>query len=204
MNIVRLTMFLFTFSMVECYSQTTEPLSEDNFYNIGVSGNYYKDLDNEMDYFLGTWIHDDGDNQFTLFIKKEERVPFNGSFKDMLVGEYRFVQNGIEKVNSLNLLDTRSGRAHLIHGNSIVYNCWYLNAKNCRDGEPRFVLRIDIPNVDRPLGTISLHKPAVNRSLGQELLIGEMVFEFLGHLQIGESLPEIDLPWQEDYLFVRQ
>jgi len=200
-SILKLIVLLFI--LTNANAQRILPLEEDNFGNMGVSGNYYKDLDHEMNYFVGTWMHDDGNMQFKITIKKEEGVPFNGSLKDMLVGEYSLTIDGVEKINTLTLINQRAGRNHLIHGNSILYNCRYPDATQCRDGDPRFRLTMKYPDVADPLGNIYLHKPA-NETIGNDQLIGSMSFKYYSSLNVGETVPEIDLPWKADFKFIRQ
>jgi hypothetical protein len=69
---------------------------------------YYKDLENELNRFEGTWKYENGNNSLTVkFIKKEEMFVDYGDisyYVDFLVGEYRYVENGIEKINTLSNL----------------------------------------------------------------------------------------------------
>jgi hypothetical protein len=194
--------------MISLYSciataQTVLPLTEDNWGNLGVADNYYKDIDNDMDYFVGTWIHDKGTTSLKIILKKEERVAFGGSFKDMLVGEYVYYENGKEIVNSINMIDQRSGMEHLIHGNTIRFNCTFPKVDNCKSGAPRFRLHFKDPDYGDPLGTLDLYLPR-NKLLGPDRLMGSLRFKYYSALKVGETFPEINLPWQAEFVFIRQ
>ncbi|MFD2586541.1 DUF6705 family protein [Croceitalea marina] len=63
---------------------------------------YYKDVDNNLDPLVGTWKWQEGNNSLTVEFKKVERAPFGGeSVKDILIGGYTYIKNGVECTNSL-------------------------------------------------------------------------------------------------------
>jgi hypothetical protein len=70
-----------------------------------IQGAYYKDTQNEFNRFVGEWKYKNGnDTLIVRIIKKEMQFIDYGHisvYEDFLVGEYRFVQNGIEKINTL-------------------------------------------------------------------------------------------------------
>jgi hypothetical protein len=76
-------------------------------------GAYYKDLDNDYDRFEGTWEYHNGMDTLKIVLVKREMQYIDNSgysigpsyYQDMLVGEYRYVENGIEKVNTLGYLN---------------------------------------------------------------------------------------------------
>ncbi|MDP2160056.1 MAG: hypothetical protein Q8K02_06210 [Flavobacterium sp.] len=77
--------------------------SPDNFPQSGV---YYKDLNSVLDPFVGTWRYSSGNNEFEIVLEKKLESSQNGYYyRDMLIGSYRYVVNGIEKVNVLNTHD---------------------------------------------------------------------------------------------------
>jgi len=74
-----------------------------------VAGAYYKDLQNDMNRFVGEWKCEQGlDTLIVKIVKKEMQFIDYGYisvYEDFLVAEYRYVENGIEKINTLpNLL----------------------------------------------------------------------------------------------------
>lgn len=75
----------------------------DNFPALGV---YYKDLNNILNDFVGTWKYSKDDNLFEIILEKKFMSSLNGYYyMDMLIGSYRYVENGIEKVNVINTHD---------------------------------------------------------------------------------------------------
>lgn len=85
---------------------------------------YEKDVNNEFGKFTGTWTYANGDTELTFKLKKEEHYlsPSN-YYTDMLVGEYKYVENGLQKVNTLSDFDstTLSGYDHRISGGIFVH-----------------------------------------------------------------------------------
>ena len=67
-----------------------------------VAGAYYKDVDHYFDQFLGTWSYTEGTTILKVsFIKKEMMNVYNEYYEDFLVGEFQYIENGVEKVNTL-------------------------------------------------------------------------------------------------------
>jgi len=71
----------------------------------GEDGYYFKDINNDLNPFEGTWVYSNGDTFFTLILQKKSlsHVSSNLSnyYTDALIGEYKYVENGIEKINTL-------------------------------------------------------------------------------------------------------
>ena len=105
MKHILLTLFLFTMALFTCKAQTIKhlyldgPGREDNV--------YYKDIDNDFNRFEGTWLLTNGTTTLTIILEKKvmsyiQNVMSNTNYyRDALVGEYRYVENGIEKINTL-------------------------------------------------------------------------------------------------------
>ena len=67
-------------------------------------GCYLKDVENKFQPFVGTWEWTDGSSTFTIVIEKLELVfkPHSNIYSDYLIGKYKYVENGVEIVNTLN------------------------------------------------------------------------------------------------------
>ncbi len=117
------TLILITIaSFLSCKAQTIVPLyGSDDFDD---NSNFYlKDVHDNFNKFEGRWKYTENNISFTLLFKKELKVPTSsGLFVDYLLGEYQYVENGVEKVNTLNLIDSSSIQyyEHLITGSSLV------------------------------------------------------------------------------------
>ena len=77
--------------------------------SIDVPGAYYKDLQDDFQRFIGEWKYEQGlDTLIVKIVKKEMQFINYGHisvYEDYLVAEYRYVDNGVEKINTLpNLL----------------------------------------------------------------------------------------------------
>lgn len=81
--------------------------------SMDVLGAYYKDLQNDMNRFEGEWKYEQGNNLLIVKIQKKEMqfidYGYISVYEDFLVAEYRYVENGVEKINTLsNLLINHS------------------------------------------------------------------------------------------------
>lgn len=105
-------------------------------------GAYVKDQNNEMDKYIGTWQFTNGTDVLTIILQKKTHV-FDGEYyEDLLVGEYSFISNGIEIVNTLPLLNdtTIIGREHSISGNFPINRLLWAKCLECGLNEKRFAL----------------------------------------------------------------
>lgn len=87
--------------------------------------NYYrKDINNVLNQFEGTYILDDGTNYLKIVFQKKIMQHIGDTYQDILIGEYQFKQNGIEKINTLNKLTEQLPNAyhHTIDGNRYLTN----------------------------------------------------------------------------------
>jgi hypothetical protein len=85
-------------------AQTIVPLSSATPDDYG-NNNYIKDTTGVLNAFVGTWQWTDGNNTFTLkFVKKTQWNPqnFNNYKKDIILGSYQNIQNGIVTYDNLN------------------------------------------------------------------------------------------------------
>jgi len=137
-------------SICSCKAQTIVPYySEENIF-VKNSGDYYKDVDNDFNPFIGTWKWEDGGNSLTLILKKEENIFIEsvGYFKDLLVGEYQYIEGGVELVNTLSNISnpTIIGRQHIISGMLIMSKYNRPTCEDCAESERRIKLNIKHPD----------------------------------------------------------
>ncbi len=118
-------------------------------------GAYYKDIDNELNVFEGTYLYTNGTTSLKITLLKKV-MQYNGSFyEDFLVGEYQYIENGVEKVNSLPSININYNNQffHYIYGNSLI------RAKNrpkCNDCDDLDGLRV----------RLTIKEPISNRYCG--------------------------------------
>lgn len=109
-RIKQLLLVLITITSLNCKSQTPIlPLHGNPAY--GETENaYYKDLEGFHNQYFGTWLYTNGNTSLKLVFQNKPMVFINGAFgtfyEDVLIGEYRYVENGVEKINTLSNLNS--------------------------------------------------------------------------------------------------
>lgn len=89
-----------------------------------ISNVYYKDTNNLLNQFEGTYVLDDGVNYLKIVFQKKEMEFIGNIYEDVLIGEYQYKHNGIEIINTLNKLQQSfpNYSYHSIDGNHFLYN----------------------------------------------------------------------------------
>lgn len=94
-------------STTACKAQNIIKSIYDDGY-LSEQGVYYKDTYNDYDTFEGTWIYTNGNTTLTIVLMKKELKHIYDShfnyYADAIVGEYRYEENGVEVINTLNNL----------------------------------------------------------------------------------------------------
>lgn len=120
------------------------------------NGAYFKDVNEELNKFEGEWKYSMGSIVFTIILQKKTMLYDGEHYEDLLIGEYKYLSNGITLVNTLALLDDISivGGYHNISGRTISYNDDSPICSDCNKGERRINLFFDDP--DRPYLSASI------------------------------------------------
>ena len=108
-------------------------------------GAYYKDIDNILDDFEGTWISTiNRSSSLTITLEKIEQNQSGPYYEDLIIGRYKYIVNGEELVNTIPnlLIDYQDQRAHDIFGNSIIDNLQPPICTDCASNEKRLRLGI--------------------------------------------------------------
>lgn len=138
---------------------------------------YYKDVNNLLNQFEGTYLYTNGNDSLTIvFVKKT--MQYNSAFyEDLIIGEYRYVENGIEKINSLQNLTTiyPNVRMHEISGNSIRKNESKPPCTDCAVNEKRLSASFsdDIRNISSQL---TIRKITINGQEAIKIILRASVF----------------------------
>lgn len=88
-----------------------------------IYGAYHKDTQNLLNPFEGTCIYTSGNTSFKIVLQKKLMSSMSGRYyEDLLIGEYQYVVDGIEKVNTLSQLNINypNQSNHSITGNLII------------------------------------------------------------------------------------
>lgn len=145
---------------VNCGAQIIKDISQDD--GMKKTNTYFKDMNNSLDPFVGTYVLSSGNKYFKIVLQKmihSNTSPTN--YDDLVVGEYKYVDaNGVEKVNTLSQININSinGYKHNICGNNILQNADEPVCNNCNTGEKR--LRLGF--LDNYPGYIIIRKIVVN------------------------------------------
>jgi hypothetical protein len=92
-------------SFFNCSSQTVVPLNAEIPANVSISNYYFKDLDNVLNKFEGTWKYQNGNTSFTVKFVKKQKVKVTDYYTDELCGWYQYIEDGVEIVNTLPFTD---------------------------------------------------------------------------------------------------
>ena len=99
-----LSLFLIALS---CKAQSPViDLHTSDFTNI--ENTYYKDIENFYGQFVGTWVYSDDVKTIRYRFAKKDMFYYQSQksfYYDFLVGEMQYIENGVEKINSLNRVD---------------------------------------------------------------------------------------------------
>ena len=97
-----------------CKAQTIVPLTSQA--TDDTPNAYYKDLGNDLNKFIGTWIYQNGSTIFTVVFEKSIKMyMLDGEYSDVISGWYKYVENGVPKVNTLLM----TANKELIFGSSL-------------------------------------------------------------------------------------
>ncbi|MGV7105574.1 DUF6705 family protein [Flavobacterium sp. U410] len=191
------------FTIISCKAQ--QIVSLDASYWEYPHGTYIKDINNEMDKYAGTWQYTHGTDTLTIVLQKNTHI-YNGEYYfDFLIGEYRFVNNGIEVVNTLPVLNDPAninGENCNIQGGFILPNNMYPICNDCNSNEKRFKLSFWDP--ERNYLSLSLVLRYLPQSFGTpEKMTATLIDNDSVMLPDENSLTVPRVPYGE-YLMVKQ
>jgi hypothetical protein len=112
--------FVLLFATISCKSQIRD--ISDLGWNTP-HGFYYKDNQNLLDPFVGTYIYTEGNTMLKIVLQKKVMSSARGLYhEDLIIGEYQYIKDGIEKVNTLSRLNENfaDGVNYSIDGNCVI------------------------------------------------------------------------------------
>ena len=130
------------------FSQNVIPLYGSDFEQIDV---YYKDTHNDFDNYTGIWKYTSGSTSLTITLQKKIQQTvynFDGSQyqMDFIVGGYKYVENGIEKINTLSQLSQNLDIIqYRIYGSSIIAP-HSIYCMDCGPNDRKLLLGFSEPN----------------------------------------------------------
>ena len=137
-----------------------------------IQGAYYKDINNFLNQFEGTFLYTNGATSLKIILQKKTMNYDGFRYEDLLVGEYQYIENGTEKINTLNILDEEyiNRNQYSIEGNHII-QFGHPRCKDCVPNEIRFRGGI-VEKSTQNGGFITIKKIIVNGQSAIKLIIG--------------------------------
>jgi hypothetical protein len=98
---------------VSYYSCKAQILPRFNNLDFGKTNNaYYKDINNELNPFVGTWMYSTPNDTLKVVFIKKEYFDKETYYADYLVGEFQYVKDGVEKANTLSNLNINHNKIY--------------------------------------------------------------------------------------------
>ncbi|MDX1318361.1 DUF6705 family protein [Bizionia paragorgiae] len=145
-NIILIVLMIVTFT---CKAQSPIVDIADRQIDL-VDGVYLKDVNNELDKFIGTWLYTNGNTSLIVKFQKKTQVYSGKYYRDILVGEYRYIENGIEKINTLPNFDNQDNLEslyeHSLISSLIILKREFPGCSNCNDNEKRVKVSFSDPS----------------------------------------------------------
>lgn len=151
---------LFFITTIVCEAQS--PIYDISDVEDGVQGSYYKDLNGVLDGYDGTYLFTNGTTTLKIVLKKKI-LSKSYYYRDLIVGEFQFIKNGVELNNTLdnikvNYTDERPN--HRIKGSRIITGTAY-GCPDCSPTEKRLRLSL-VDNKSPNIAGLDIRKTTVN------------------------------------------
>ena len=189
--------------LISCKAKTIVPLGEPNALAFK-SGTYNKDVDNDFGKYVGTWKFQQGTTSLIIVLKTKLNYYYSTKnyYKDILIGEYRYIENGTEKINTLNQLGQAQATAgdYNISGSLIIYGTTYPKCDDCGLDERRIKLAIKDPERTYLINAIVLRYKNEN---GTEKIIAKIFKNGTSFMPPDNAPDEMRVPYGE-YVLIKQ
>ena len=169
----------------------------------GMPGYYFKDINNVYNQFEGDYLYTNGNTSFLIKLRKKEHSSVGDGlyFEDMLIGSYRYVENGVEKVNVLDDINTDfpNGTYHKIKAR-IILTGPEKGCPDCEIDEKRLWGSIKDP-VSGSVDRLNIRKTTVG---GQEA-IKIIILHAIEYRLVGTPAPPpVSYPLSQEIILIKQ
>ncbi|WP_286915986.1 DUF6705 family protein [Flavobacterium sp. UBA4197] len=162
-----------------------------------IEGAYYKDINGFHNQYIGTWVYNNGNTTFKVVFKPKDSfhvtTDVRNYYADFLIGEFQYIDNGIEKVNTFSNINQTYSNIFDYNIVSVtrIYKSTYPLCPECEEDERRLLLFFNEPSRRNIWGGIS-NNFVIRRFVenGQEKLKVQFVYTGNGL----ESLNTMDGP----------
>jgi hypothetical protein len=189
------------FAIHICNAQTIYDIT-DNRPDLGTYNFYMKDTNNLLDPFVGTWVYSNGSESITMVLKKKIKFKYSSVsvFEDLLYGGYRYVQNGVEIINTIPQIDDPNITnffSYSIEGNGFPQHSIFNNDPNVSG----YVLDLSMKEPNGVLSTLQMYVTTVNGVTALRVF-KDTFTEGVGHLK---GTPHYETVMPQGYLtFIKQ
>lgn len=181
-----------------------------------ITNAYYKDVNGFNNQYFGTWVYTNGNTMLKItFIPKSNfyvTTDIRNYYADFLIGEFQYIENGIEKVNTLSNINQEYTNIFDYNIVSVtrIYKSAYPLCPECGEDERRLLMFFNEPSRRNIWNGIS-NSFVVRKFIenGQEKLKVQFVYtgnglEVLGNMD-GEpaNISTFSLPYGE-YILTKQ
>ena len=96
---------MFLILSTSCKSQQVVNLYMDEYERL--PGKYYKDIQNKLDTYVGTWVYTNGTTSLKIVLQKRLHIfnSYDNCYEDELVGAVQYSENNVDIINTLDILD---------------------------------------------------------------------------------------------------
>lgn len=139
LNIMKkIQILLLILTSINCQSQTPV-IGLETWNGKRIKDSYVKDINNVLNSYEGTWLYTSGTTSLKIILVKKAMAYNTVNYEDLLIGEYQYIENGVEKINTLSEINTvyPSQWQHSISGFSIMKNTSYPKCPECNPEEKR-------------------------------------------------------------------
>lgn len=127
------------------------------------AGAYLQDTNNRQIPYIGTWRYAENGKELTIVLKRYTRVNLGSIYQDILIGEYKYAENGVTIVNTLANLDVDLPNkwSHNISGGTPINTTSFPLCLDCEPQEKRMVLGLRDP-IREASGKLTLRRININ------------------------------------------
>ncbi|MDQ0594475.1 hypothetical protein QFZ37_002844 [Chryseobacterium ginsenosidimutans] len=198
MNKYFIVLLTFLFLEYKSQSQIIDILEDDGYH---LTDAYYKDVNNLLDPYAGTWIYINGNRSIKLILTKKIKHYNTKYYEDVIIGGVEYKQNNVTIVNTMSEINNNyvNSMRYPIAGNALFNKNFYPKCPECGPNELRLRLSYEEPGKANS-GRMVLRKITVNgqEALKMELIAGSIMYEY------GTTPPEgFKLP-VGNYIFIKQ
>jgi hypothetical protein len=187
--------------LVALHSKAQNPIVNiENNKGVKTQGMYYQDANLLLNPYEGTYIYTNGTTVLKFVLQKKVQAYDGWLYEDVIVGEYQYIENGVEKVNTLNNLNINYTDAwdYNILGNRII-KIGLPGCEECTPTEKR--LRLSLRDtVSGAWADLIFAKTTVN---GQQAIRLNLMWDLRTHIYGTPELTPVSFPGGE-FILIKQ